>query len=481
MHTTSVRVVRAAAAVCVFALAVSAALGGSAVAADRMTARRILPGDPPAVLDAGGAVPNGDAVAPAGLRVLLPVVGRLVGGGQILYSTSLNLASFASAPVVVDYVFHGNDVKTGAAISFSGVLANDGGTHIRAFSGVYIDDIIDAARQLGGVSAQEEADGVLGSATFLFENVTNHLGSVSARFSSMQFGGTIGVAINAPELNGDETTAVMGSFLDSRGIAGVPQLYSNIFLTNFGHYDSTSGQFLASTDNVTIKAFSNSTGQQIGSTLNVAIATGQTISTGLGALGVPPGAGLVIVLARATSGQGILTGVGAAVDATTTDPSGFQMSYVPSNTTGPPVGTSGDLASQIAGSWGGGWLNNTFSSSGTATLAITTNTTAHTFSATLHLTGNVFGGSAPPDQTFSGSYSTSTGVSYSGHSSLFGDITFTVTPAGVINGVATNVPSANVSKVTFSGTASAHAITIDYTVNLKAGGTASGVVTLTKP
>ena len=475
MITTSVRVVRAAATVCVFALA------GSAVAADRMTARRILPGDPPALLDAGGATPSGDAVAPVGLRVLLPVIGRLVGGGQILYSTSLNLASFASTPVTVDYVFHGNDVKTGTAITFGGVLANDGGTHVRAFSGVYVDDVIDAARQLGGVSAQEEADGVLGSATFLFENVTtSHLGSVSARFSSMQFGGTIGVAINAPELDGDETTAVMGSFLDTRGIAGIAQLYSNIFLTNFGHYDSASRQFIPSTDKVTIKAFSNSTGQQIGSSLNLAIATGQTISTGLGALGVPPGAGLVIVLARATSGQGILTGVGAAVDATTTDPSVFQMSYVPSNTTGPPGGTSGDLASQVAGDWSGGWLNNTFSSSGSATLAITTNTTAHTFSATLHLTGNVFGGSAPPDQTFSGSYSTSTGVSYSGHSSLFGDIAFTVTPAGAINGVANNVPSANVSKVTFSGTASAHLITINYTVNLKAGGTASGVVTLTK-
>jgi hypothetical protein len=38
-----------------------------------------------------------------------------------------------------------------------------------------------------------------------------------------------------------------------------------------------------------------------------------------------------------------------------------------------------------------------------------------------------------------------------------------------------------VSSVVFSGTATAHTISIAYTVTLKAGGTASGVLTLTKP
>jgi hypothetical protein len=72
-------------------------------------------------------------------------------------------------------------------------------------------------------------------------------------------------------------------------------------------------------------------------------------------------------------------------------------------------------------------------------------------------------------------------VSYSGHSSVFGDIAFTISPAGAINGSLSNIPSANVSKVTFTGTATAHAITINYTITLKAGGTAVGVLSLTKP
>ena len=49
-----------------------------------------------------------------------------------------------------------------------------------------------------------------------------------------------------------------------------------------------------------------------------------------------------------------------------------------------------------------------------------------------------------------------------------------------MTGSATNVPSDKVSAVTFSGTASATTITISYTVTLKAGGTASGVLTLTR-
>src|SRR4029077_4862167 len=90
-------------------------------------------------------------------------------------------------------------------------------------------------------------------------------------------------------------------------------------------------------------------------------------------------------------------------------------------------------------------------------------------------------GTAPAPVTFSGSYSPSAGVSFSGHDALFGDVTFAITPAGGISGGATNVPSANVSSMTLTGTATATTITVHYHLVLKPSGTAAGPLTLTKP
>jgi hypothetical protein len=187
----------------------------------------------------------------------------------------------------------------------------------------------------------------------------------------------------------------------------------------------------------------------------------------------------VIVVAKATSGQGLLLGVVSENDADTKDPSGSEMSPA-SPSIAPPGGGSGDLAAALAGTWNGTWNNTTFSTLGSAKAVIAVNTSNHTFTATVTLGGSVFGGSAPPAQAFSGSYSTSTGLSYSGHSSLFGDIMFTITPAGAINGSATNVPSANVSSMTLTGTATSTTITVHYHLVLKPSGTADGTVTLTK-
>ena len=452
-----------------------------ASAAAHLTAERISSGDAPFAVYPAGLAPEGGP-APTALVVMMPVVGRLVGSGNLLYTTSLDVSNLSASSVKVDYVFHGNDIKTGAAITVGGNLINDGGTKMRSFSVVHLDDAIDTLRQLGKITAVEEADGIIGSAIFSFEGVTaSGQGAVRARFFSSQFGGTVGVAINGHEFTTTETTAVAAAFSDTQSLANTPQLYSNIFLTNFGKWNPSTGQFFASTDQVTLTAFSNATGARIGTPLTVTIASGQTLSTGLSALGVPPGSGQVIVLAKATSGEGFLLGVGAGIDAVTKDPSGFAMSNVPPSATGPvQTGGGGDLAPQLAGSWTGTWSNTTFQTLGSAALTIAVNSTAKTFSATLTLGGNVFGGTAPPPQIYSGAY-TGTGVSYSGHSSAFGDIVFTISPAGAINGSLSNIPSANVSKVTFTGTATAHTITINYPITLRPSGTAVGVVMLTKP
>ena len=419
--------------------------------------------------------------ATAGVGIILPVVGRLTANGT-LFITAVDATNFAATSVKVDLIFQGNDIKTGAPIVITGTLSTDGAGKMRSFSDAHFEDFLGLLGSVGVISQDQLNDGILGSLQLIFEGVTTSgLANARARFLSARFGGTIGVSLVAHEFNGTETTAVAGNFSDTRGLNNAVNLYSNIFLTNIGEFEFGSGLH-PSTDNVTISAFANDTGQPIGTPLKITLATGQTISTSLGALGVPPGAGQVIVLARATSGSGLLLGVGAAIDSTTSDPSGFEMANVPANSTGPAPsgGGGGDLASALNGTWDGTWNNATFSTLGSTHAVISVNTTAHTFSATLTLGGNVFGGSAPAPVSFTGTYSTSTGVSFSGHDALFGDITFTITPAGAISGSATNVPSSNVSSVSFTGTATSTSITVNYTIQLKPSGTATGTLTMTK-
>jgi hypothetical protein len=424
-----------------------------------------------------------EANAPSGLGVLMPVVGRLIGSGNTLFKTSLDVSNFSASPSAVVFRFHGVDVKTSAVLAFTGTFVNDGGTHERAFSSIHFDDFIDAMVQNSAITPEQESDGILGSMLIVFQGITaSGQGAARARFYSNQFGGTIGVAVNGHEVDGTETTALGGAFSDTRTISATPQLYSNIFINNIGHFNAGTGQFDTSDDVVRLSAFSASNGQPIGTPLTVPIKSFQTLSTGLSALGVPAGAGDVVVLAKVTSGLGLLLGVGAEVDDATKDPSGFAMSNVPPSSTGPvPTGGGGDLASQLAGQWTGGWVNTTFQTAGAAGLTITVNSAAKTYSATMTLGGNVFGGTAPPPQTFSGSYSTTTGISYSASSVVFGNVAFTISSTGAINGSLTNVPSPNVSKVTFTGTATLHTITVNYTATLKPSGTAVGVLTLTKP
>jgi hypothetical protein len=134
----------------------------------------------------------------------------------------------------------------------------------------------------------------------------------------------------------------------------------------------------------------------------------------------------------------------------------------------------------FAGNWTGGWVNNTFGSSGPASAVVTVNTANQTFSATITLGGNVFGVGAPPPQTFTGSYSPG-GITFSQTSPVFGNVNATITPDGAITGSGTNIPNPNISRMDFTGTMNPQKITINYTITFSpaaGGGTATGVLTL---
>jgi len=434
-------------------------------------------GLPPVRRDPGAIAREGSSAGGGGIGVIVPVVGRLIGGGGLLYATSLDVSNFSTTAAQAAFQFRGADLATGTPIVFTGSFSvAAGGGPLAAFSSVHFDDFLHAMKVLGNITADQETHGVIGSLLIVFDGISvSGQCTARARFYSQQFGGTIGVALNGHEFDGTETTAVAGVFADTSTSSNLPRLYSNIFLTNLGRFQS--GGFVTSDDTVTLTAYSATTSSVVGSPKIIPLPTGRTVSLNLIDLGVPPGAGRMIVVAKATSGQGLLLGVGAEIDGDTKDPSGFDMSPA-SPSAGPPV--SGDLAAALAGTWNGTWNNTTFSTLGSAKLVISIDSSAKTYTATLTLGGGVFGGSAPSPQTFSGSYSTSSGATFTGHDTLFGDITFTITPAGAVSGSATNIPSSNVGSMTFTGTATATSITIHYTLQLEPSGTANGTVTLTK-
>ncbi|MDQ6919005.1 MAG: hypothetical protein M3Z98_06565, partial [Candidatus Dormibacteraeota bacterium] len=103
----------------------------------------------------------------------------------------------------------------------------------------------------------------------------------------------------------------------------------------------------------------------------------------------------------------------------------------------------GALALAFAGSYSGSWMNTTFNTKGTILAVIGFDSATQTVTANLTVGGNVFGGPAPPPETFSGKLGSLGSLGFSGHSPTFGDFAVTSTgPTFVMK--AQNVPNARV-------------------------------------
>ena len=131
------------------------------------------------------------------------------------------------------------------------------------------------------------------------------------------------------------------------------------------------------------------------------------------------------------------------------------------------------------GNWAGSWHNNTFGSSGAATLAVTLDATGTKMTWTIAVQGNVFGGAAPPPETFTGVVN-ATGVTLSGTSVSFGNLLLTIDRNGAVSGSGTNLNNPNVSRFDFSGTWTQGGFNLTYTATLTGGGTASGTFQMNK-
>jgi hypothetical protein len=158
----------------------------------------------------------------------------------------------------------------------------------------------------------------------------------------------------------------------------------------------------------------------------------------------------------------------------------FSQSVTLSGATTTNIAMTPSNVAKGAGNWSGTWRNTAFASTGTITMVVSADTVAQTVTVVLDVNGNVFGGADPPSETLNGTYSPTTGGSFSGRSAVFGNVTMTVSPSGQISGSATQVPPSFVSRLDFTGTATTSQINISYTVTFTAGGTANGTAVLNK-
>jgi len=279
------------------------------------------------------------ASAPAvGIGDEVDVVGRVVGGGETLFRTAVDVSNNTNTATQVDFYYDvlvgGVAVELVGSLTDSGIVAQGTGT-LGARSVFHSDDFVDDLRAAGAaipgnLTAAEEGAGVIGGMLVIFNSPRAGLfdqvgqGSAQARFYSSGCSGTIGVSVAGHELTTTEPKSLVGIARDTRGEAGTPQLYTNFFVTNEGYVNASTHAFVANP--VTLKlTWYNSAGAVAGTyTLPAALGVGQTAVLGnvFALLGASPAAGdSIVVFIDVTSGDSGISGVASYNDNGSKDPS----------------------------------------------------------------------------------------------------------------------------------------------------------------
>ena len=263
-----------------------------------------------------GAAPRTETNLANGLSLNVPLVGRVSGGGGVLYRTSLDLSNNRTFQTVVDFYFDGRD-NEGGVVTATGSINNNGvaplgeGT-LRGNTNVHFDDFIQSLVEAGFVTAAQRDRGIIGSVLLVFDSfAARGDASATARFYNAFEGGFVGVSISGREITTDESTAVTGFVHDTRGSASGQKQYNNIFLNNTGFTPSGA---VAGPVIVELRAVSANTGTPIGRAISVDIAAGHTatISDVSGALLI--GGEPAIVTARVTTGDAAIHGLVNTLD-----------------------------------------------------------------------------------------------------------------------------------------------------------------------
>lgn len=282
-------------------------------------------------LSAAHLRPADDAAA-SGLGLNLPLAARLVGAGNVLYTTSIDVSNHTGSSAQVDFYFDGVNLRTREPIVITGMVTNAGlrvrdtGV-LRRRSTVHFEDFVSAMAAAQLLPAAAVSDGVLGSVLFVFDGFTKTgQGSVYARFRNNREGGSVG-SLRGREITADEPQRLVSAVRDSRGnTSGEAEAYPNLFVNNMGL--TPAGEPTSDAVSVEVSAISSRTGESVGVPLTLSIGAGQTaaINSVLEALQVPAEDRTVLVTVRVTSGNAAIHGIVAQIEATTLDGSVFEMS-----------------------------------------------------------------------------------------------------------------------------------------------------------
>jgi hypothetical protein len=279
----------------------------------------------------GSNLPSRGLAQANGLGVSLSLVGRLVGGGNTLFTTSIDVTNSTTAPTQVDFYLDGMDltlqnvITVNGSIDASGALLAQGVGAMRGRQNAHFDDFIDSLVKANLLPAYIEPNGFIGSVLFVFNGFSKSgQGTATARFSNAFGGGTIGVSLKGHELTASEPLSIVAAVRDSRGGTGA-QLYPNVFINNTG---LTPAGAIGGAITVQLTAYANSSGLAIGTPITLQIGPGQTasVSGALQALGVPSGENTILIYATVVSGTSAIEGLVSQVDAVTKDGSAFEMS-----------------------------------------------------------------------------------------------------------------------------------------------------------
>jgi hypothetical protein len=267
------------------------------------------------------ALASGPAV---GLGVNLAAVGRLIGSGNLLFKTAVDVTNNTGTAAQIDFYFDGTSagapVAVDGSISSTGALVAQGaGGTVPGHRNVHFDDFVDALVQAGLLPASVEPSGVIGSTLFVFGGFSKSgQGAVTARFYNDGCGGTVGQAINGREITTSEPTKLVVTARNTVGKAG-PQLYTNLFVNNTGLTPTGTGA--ASAVDVLVSAFSGTTGNPVGTPYAIkGINPGATAVVGVfGQLAIPASEDTVILTIDVTKGTSAIDAVAVGIDNTTHD------------------------------------------------------------------------------------------------------------------------------------------------------------------
>lgn len=135
-------------------------------------------------------------------------------------------------------------------------------------------------------------------------------------------------------------------------------------------------------------------------------------------------------------------------------------------------------ALQYQGTYNGTWTNTTFASTGTGTANV--NVSGSTATVTVNVTGNVLGTGGVTNSVNPGTF-TSNGATFTGNVAPMGNIVASINAAGAVTASGTGVPNASIQRWDASGTLTATALNLTFTVTFVSGPPAVGTITLTKP